>query len=402
MSALDTQLEEAARLDGARFWRILWAVYVPNLRRVMELVLVINTITAFAYMLTYVYVITNGGPGYSTYSIEFYIYNVGFTGQELGYAAALSVVLTLIIAVVGFFQIRMHAICKGWGWQGVNSFFHSQIPRRHRTPGRVLQFFALCLIAVAAVFPLYFMVSGAFRSQDAWNNSRIGFPTTISLDAFHGAWRSAQLGDYLKNSAIVTVASVLISVVVASFAGYSFSKLEWRGGRAAYLFVLAFLAVAPVALIVPVYIQMSQLNLVDNYWSVILFYVALNTPFNTYLMSTFFRALPDELVEAARMDGAQVHSTFFRVLLPLAKPALATVCIFNFLFVWNEFIFALLLLQSDSVKTSTVGVLGLQGRFTINDPMIMAGLVLTSLPVIGIYLFFQKYLVRGIVTGAVK
>ena len=83
MSALDPQLEEAARLDGARFWRILWAVYVPNLRRVMELVLVINTITAFAYMLTYVYVITNGGPGYSTYSTEYYIYNVGFSGQEL-------------------------------------------------------------------------------------------------------------------------------------------------------------------------------------------------------------------------------------------------------------------------------------------------------------------------------
>ena len=246
------------------------------------------------------------------------------------------------------------------------------------------------------------MISGAFRSQDAWNNSRIGLPTTTSLSAFRGAWRSAQLGAYLRSSAIVTVSSVLISVAVAAMAGYSFSKLEWRGSRVGYLFVLAFLAVAPVALIVPVYIQMSQLHLVDSYWSVILFYVALNTPFNTYLMSTFFRSLPDELVEAARMDGAQVHATFFHVLLPLAKPALATVCIFNFLFVWNEFIFALLLLQSDSVKTATVGVLGLQGRFTINDPMIMAGLVLTSVPVIAIYLFFQKYLVKGIVTGAVK
>jgi multiple sugar transport system permease protein len=107
MSALDPQLAEAARLDGARFWRVLWGVYVPNLRRVMELVLVINTITAFAYMLTYIYVITNGGPGYSTYSTEFYIYTVGFSGQRLGYAAAISVLLMIIIAIIGAIQIRV-------------------------------------------------------------------------------------------------------------------------------------------------------------------------------------------------------------------------------------------------------------------------------------------------------
>jgi ABC-type sugar transport system permease subunit len=106
MSSLDPQLAEAARIDGAGSWRILWRVYAPNLRRVMELVLVINTITAFAYMLTYVYVITHGGPGFSTYSAEFFIYDTAFTFQQLGYASAVGLVLTLIIAVLGFFQIR--------------------------------------------------------------------------------------------------------------------------------------------------------------------------------------------------------------------------------------------------------------------------------------------------------
>jgi ABC-type sugar transport system permease subunit len=107
MSVIDPQLEEAARLDGARFWRVLWTVYIPNLRRVMELVLVINTITAFAYMLTYIYVITAGGPGQSTYSTEYYIYNVGFSGQNFGYAAALSVLLIAIVAAIGAVQIRL-------------------------------------------------------------------------------------------------------------------------------------------------------------------------------------------------------------------------------------------------------------------------------------------------------
>lgn len=107
MSSLDPQLEEAARLDGTKFWGILWKVHAPNLRRVIELVFVINTITAFAYMLPYIYTITHGGPGFSTYATEYYIYDSGFTGQRLGYASAIGVVLALIMLVVGAFQVRI-------------------------------------------------------------------------------------------------------------------------------------------------------------------------------------------------------------------------------------------------------------------------------------------------------
>jgi len=107
MSSLDPQLEEAARLDGAKFWGILWRVHAPNLRRVIELVFVINTITAFAYMLPYIYTITRGGPGFSTYATEYYIYDTGFTGQRLGYASAIGVVLALIMLVVGALQVRI-------------------------------------------------------------------------------------------------------------------------------------------------------------------------------------------------------------------------------------------------------------------------------------------------------
>jgi multiple sugar transport system permease protein len=107
MGSVDDELEDAARVDGARFWQILWRVYLPNMRRVVELVLVINTVTAFAYMFTYIYTITNGGPGFDTYTTEYYIYNAAFTFQELGYACALGVVLVLIIAGLGIFQIRV-------------------------------------------------------------------------------------------------------------------------------------------------------------------------------------------------------------------------------------------------------------------------------------------------------
>ena len=261
---------------------------------------------------------------------------------------------------------------------------------------------ALGLLCISGVLPLLFMAATAFRTQKDWDDSRIGLPTTFSFDAFARAWTDANIGTYFRNSAIVTGCTVVLTVVCATLAGYGFSKLRWRLRGATYLFVLAWIAIPPLLLMVPIYIEMVQLGLLDTYGAVIFLYTALNLPFNVYLMTAFFRSVPDELIEAARVDGAGIHRIFFRILVPLSKPAIATLVIFNVLWAWNEFLFALLMLQSDSVKTLTVGVLQLQGRFTTDYPALMAGLLITSLPVITAYLVFQRHLVRGIVAGAVK
>jgi ABC-type glycerol-3-phosphate transport system permease component len=260
----------------------------------------------------------------------------------------------------------------------------------------------LGLFSLSAILPLLFMAATAFRTQADWDADKIGLPTTASIGAFQRAWTGANIDVYFRNSAIVTLSTVALSVACATLAGYSFSKIRWRLGGPVYFFVLAWLAIPPLLLMVPIYVEMVQLGLLDTWGSVILLYTALNMPFNVYLMTAFFRSLPDELIEAARIDGAGVHGIFVRILVPLAKPALATLVIFNFLWAWNEFLFALLMLQSDGVKTLAVGVLSLQGRFTTDYPALMAGLLITSLPVIGAYLIFQRHLVRGIVAGAVK
>jgi raffinose/stachyose/melibiose transport system permease protein len=271
---------------------------------------------------------------------------------------------------------------------------------RRRRPWPVVA--ALGLFSLSTVLPLLFMAATAFRTQADWDRSKIGLPTTASLGAFERAWTGANIDVYFRNSMIVTLSTVVLSVVCATLAGYSFSKIQWRLRGVVYFFVLAWIAIPPLLLMVPIYVEMVQLGLLDTYGSVILLYTALNLPFNVYLMTAFFRSLPDELIEAARIDGAGIHRTFWRIMLPLARPALATLIIFNFLWAWNEFLFALLMLQSDNVKTLTVGVLSLQGRFTTDYPALMAGLLITSLPVIGAYLIFQRHLVRGIVAGAVK
>lgn len=274
--------------------------------------------------------------------------------------------------------------------------------RPRRRPADWLTVVGMSLLAISALFPFYFTASNAFRTQADWNSSKLGLPTAFNLHAFSDAWTGAQIPTYFRNSLLVVAATVAFSVVLASMAGYSFSKLRWRGRDAVFLFTLAWMAIPPLLLMVPIYVEMVNLGLVGSKWSVTLLYTALNLPFNAYLMTTFCRRVPDELLEAARIEGASVHQLFRRVMLPMARPALATLCIFNFLWAWNEFVFALLLLPSDASKTLTVGVLQLQSRFNTNYPAFMAGLLITSLPVIGVYLIFQRHLVRAISAGALK
>lgn len=273
--------------------------------------------------------------------------------------------------------------------------------RRHR-PADWLAVLGMTLLALSALFPLYFLASNAFRTQADWDRDKLGLPTAFNLDAFGRAWTGAEIPTYFANSVVVVAGTVALSLALATTAGFAFSKLQWRARRGVFLFTLSWIAIPPLLLMVPIYVEMVDLGLIDSKLSVILLYTALNLPFNVYLLTTFFRHVPDELLESARMEGASVHQIFLGVMLPMGRPALATLCIFNVLWAWNEFVFALLLLQSDGSKTLTVGVLQLQGRFNTDYPALMAGLLITALPVIGVYLVFQRHLVRAISAGALK
>jgi multiple sugar transport system permease protein len=271
-----------------------------------------------------------------------------------------------------------------------------------RKPLRWALVAGMAILGITAVFPLLFMLQASFRTQLDWANAKIGLPTTFSLDALARAWVQASIGSYFINSVIVTVGASALSAFLAATSGFAFSTLRWRGRTFMYFFILAWIAIPPLLLMVPIYVEMVDLGLVNTYWSVILLYSALNLPFNMYLMTAFFKAVPTELLEAARVDGASVHRMFARILLPLSVPAIATLVIFNALYVWNEFVFALLLLHDDSVRTLTVGVNQLVGKFFFDYPALLAGMLITSLPMVVVNLVFQKYLVRAISAGALK
>ncbi len=281
-----------------------------------------------------------------------------------------------------------------------------QLPAAQRWPLIV----GMLLLSASAFFPLYLMASNAFRTNLDWANSQIGLPTTASLGAFRRAWVGASIASSFVNSIEIALGTVVLSIVFATMAAYACSKIAWRRravGQVLFLALLFWIVVPPLVLLVPVYIELVSLplihiNLLDSKFGIVLVYTAVNLPFNVYLMTAYFRSLPDELLEAARIDGASVPQTFALVMVPLARPALATLAIFNFLWAWNEFMFALFILTSTSTKPLTVAVQQLQGRFDQDPTGLMAGLCIATLPVIGVYLIFQRHLVRAITAGVGK
>jgi multiple sugar transport system permease protein len=268
--------------------------------------------------------------------------------------------------------------------------------------GRLVIFLVLAAVSLTTVYPLVFMLKTAVKDEAEYIENPYGWPTRPSLANFSNAWTYGKFGRYIGNSAIVVVSAVVLSWAVCSLAGYALSHLRFRGRRAMFLVILGSMMIAPQVIIIPLYSMLNQLGLLNQHIGLILVYATLATPFGTYLMTSYLRGVPKELVEAAQVDGASHLQILWRVMLPIARPALVTLGIFNFLWMWNELLFSLLILQKDSVRTLMVGVANLRGQYTTNIPYLSAGLFLAALPVLIVFLVFQTQLTKGMTLGAVK
>jgi ABC-type glycerol-3-phosphate transport system permease component len=204
------------------------------------------------------------------------------------------------------------------------------------------------------------------------------------------------------NSLIVTMSSIVISLLITSMAAFGFAKFRFRGNALLFTLVIGCMMIPGQVLMIPVYKIMADLQLINNYFSLILFYVATSIPFATFLLSANCRSIPYELLEAAKMDGANNFRIYRSIILPLLKPSLITLAILNFLSFWNELLYSMLFLQKGSMQTMTVAVATLMGRNTYNMPLLMTGLLINCIPVILIFLIFQRYIQKGITVGAVK
>ena len=257
-------------------------------------------------------------------------------------------------------------------------------------------------LSLLSCYPFVFVFLTAFKTKKGYAADPVGLPSEPTLEYLQRALTSGNMLGYLMNSLIVVFSAVLILLIIGSMAGYALSVLKFRGSALILLATICLLAVPAAVVMIPLYRTVSQLGLINTHLGLILTYTALQLPFSIYLMASFFNGLPNEIVEAAKVDGAGQLRIFASIAMPLAGPALSTMATLNFLWLFNELLFGLLIMQDDQSRTLPVGLAALQGQNTTPVPLLASGLLISLLPVLAVFLFAQRSLSRGLMMGAVK
>jgi ABC-type glycerol-3-phosphate transport system permease component len=269
-------------------------------------------------------------------------------------------------------------------------------------PSRLLRQAFLLGSAVVVLYPIYFMVATAFKGRDDYVASPLSFPWPLEWGNFGAATHGATFGRWFVNSTIFALGSTILSTVIAALAAFAIARMQFRGRSVLAAISTALMIVPPVVMIIPLFILFTNLSLVGTYPGVILIYAGLTIPFSVYMLTTFFRAVPRELFESAALDGASHVRILWGVVVPLSAPALVTLVVVNTLWVWNDLLIALVFLPSDELKTLMVGLTVFRSKFNLDVPVTMAGLLLSALPMLLVYLFGQRFFIRGLTAGAVK
>ena len=265
-----------------------------------------------------------------------------------------------------------------------------------------LEYTFLILFALIALIPICVMWMAALKSSSEIFNDPFSLPSVLHWENLVKAWTVGHFRQYLGNTVIITVPTVCGVVGLSCLAGYAFGRLKFAGARLFFYIFLLGLMVPFQSIMIPMYYDLKDLNLLGTYWAMILPATALGLPFGIFLMQAFFRGLPSDLADAARVDGCSEFGVFFKIMLPLAGPAVSTLMVFQFMWTWNAFLMPLLFLNQESLRPIALGLMFFSGRYTTNYGLVAAGVTLATLPLIVIYVIFQRQFIRGLTAGALK
>ena len=274
--------------------------------------------------------------------------------------------------------------------------------KRRRERSDYLKQALLVIAAIGALIPVAFMAMTSVKSDDQYSDDVLGLPSPLTFGNFSEALDGGEFLTWFKNSVILTAGAVIASTIVAALAAFAIANMRFRGRELLLSANVALMVVPPVVMLIPLFIQFTDLGLVSTYRGVILIYAGLTAPFSVYLLTTFFRTVPNEILESALADGASHLRILLQIVLPMSAPALVTLIVVNSLWVWNELLIALVFLPEDEMKTLMVGITVFRSRYNLDIPITMAGMLLSSLPMIALYVFGQRYFIRGLIAGAVK
>jgi len=272
------------------------------------------------------------------------------------------------------------------------------VRQRRIRPARIVLFLIMAGVAVVMLYPFFYMVDNSFKTQAQYEGAKSGF----SLSSWHLLFSSEPILRELLNSLIVSAGAVFCVVIISTAAGFALAKIRFRFRTVVFLAIVSCMFVPLPSIIIPEFINVAKLGLLQTYWGAIIVYAALGLPFSIFLMTTYFRGIPDELIEAASVDGVPFTKMWWSLGVPLARPAIFTVAVLQFIQIWNDLLVGLLLLENTDDRTVTVGLALLSSGRVASVPVLMAGAVMSVLPPIVVYILFQKYLVRGITMGMGK
>lgn len=268
-------------------------------------------------------------------------------------------------------------------------------------PLRVLKQIILILFALIVLYPIFFVFITSFKSNFDVISNPFGM-STFQPENYIEAWQVGKIGDYFLNSVYVTAITLIIQMAVIVLASYSFAKLKPWGHKVLFILFLTGLFITTEMVTVPNFSTMKNLGLMDTKISLILPYVSTGIALATYIATNYISSLPKELDEAAIIDGCNIVQLLTKIALPLMRPILATIFIFNFQGAWSEFYWALIMIRSEENKTLQLGLMNFQSQFNTDYGVLTAGLVIATLPILIIYLKFSSQFIGGMTVGAVK
>ncbi len=448
LKSIDRELYDAAAVDGATAWRRFLHVTLPGLRYVIIVTVLLSTIFTFnSFTLTYL--LTSGGPGGATrlYAILAYEY-VGALRYSAGVAVAMTVApfLFLLILFLGRYMMRREDVAQGaeddslawrvamlvlwpvrmlmrgvmaifWFINGIGETVAGAINRAVHSTGAhklirsrgtrrtnlVIMYALISVVLFVEIVPFYFIFVTAFKSTlQIQQIQNMFWPSPWTFDHFTFLFTQTQFSTWYMNTVVVAAVSTLISLFAAGLGAYALVRLRWRGASPLSTTVLIAYLMPATLLFIPLYAILVQLRLINTQFALMLTYPSVVLPFATWLLMGYYRSIPEELEDAAQIDGCNRFQAYYLVVLPLVRPALLAVTMFSVTQAWNEYLFAKTFLRSGEVFTLPVGL----GQMIVADVQpwgeLMAASLLTALPVIIIYMLGQRFMVAGLTAGSVK
>ncbi len=378
-------LYEAAEVDGANAFQRFFKITLPGLSSVTFLVVTLGTIWSFQ-VFDLVYTMTGGGPGTSTVTLVLTTYNAAFKEYNMGYASAVAMLMFVFVLAVSGLQ---KLLLKG-GEELMSR-------RAKKNAARAVLGAVLVAMALFALLPFVYMGLVSLTQKTVLD---LRFdPAEFSFKNYARVFSNFNIGRNLLNSVIVTGGACVLNCIVCAMAAYGFAKKHFPGRDQLFMVYLATLMIPGQVTLIPVFTIIKNLGLMNTHIALML---PILNAFGVFLVRQFMVNVPDELIEAARIDGCGENRLFLSVVVPLVKPVLVSLTIFTFITCWNDFLWPLVTVTDERMQTLTLAIAALKGNYSTNYGLVMAGSTLAFLPPFLLYVALQKEFVEGIAPSGIK